>query len=90
MIKNIVFDIGNVLTYYTWEKHIQKFGFDEETCKRVAAATVRSKEWNEIDRGVLSDEEVEALLIKNDPWTIICIICGSLRGASVWTRPVRI
>lgn len=67
MIKNIVFDIGNVLTYYTWEKHIQKFGFDEATCKRVASATVQSKEWNEIDRGVLSDEEVEALLIKNDP-----------------------
>ena len=49
MIKNIVFDIGNVLTYYTWEKHIQKFGFDEATCKRVAAATVQSKEWNEIE-----------------------------------------
>ena len=67
MIKNIIFDIGNVLTYYTWDKHIRSFGFPEEICQRVAAATVKSPEWNEFDRGALSDEEIEALLIRNDP-----------------------
>lgn len=67
MIKNIIFDIGNVLTYYTWDKHIRSFGFPAEICRRVAEATVKSPEWNEFDRGVLSDEEIEALLIGNDP-----------------------
>lgn len=67
MIKNIIFDIGNVLTYYTWDKHIHSFGFSEEICQRVASATVKSQEWNEFDRGALSDEEIEALLISNDP-----------------------
>lgn len=67
MIKNIIFDIGNVLTYYTWDKHIHSFGFSEEICERVAAATVKSQEWNEFDRGVLSDQEVVELLVKNDP-----------------------
>lgn len=67
MIKNIVFDIGNVLTYYTWNEHIHSFDFSEEICDRVAAATVKSREWNEFDRGVLSDEEVVELLVKNDP-----------------------
>lgn len=67
MIKNIIFDIGNVLTYYTWDAHIHSFGFSEEICKRVAAATVKSPEWNELDRGVLDDEAVLDLLIRNDP-----------------------
>jgi len=67
MIKNIVFDIGNVLTFYTWQKHIDSFDFSEEVKSRVADATVKSEEWNEYDRGVLSDEEVLNLLVKNDP-----------------------
>ena len=67
MIKNIVFDIGNVLTYYTWEKHLRSFGFPEEIYERVLNATVKNPAWNEFDRGVLSDEEVTALLIQNDP-----------------------
>ncbi len=67
MIKNIVFDIGNVLTYYTWEDHIRSFGFSEEVYQRVVRATVKSNEWNEFDRGILSDEEVTELLVGNDP-----------------------
>lgn len=67
MIKNIIFDIGNVLTDYCWNKYIHSFGFSEEICERVAAATVKSQEWSEIDRGVLSTEEVVELLVKNDP-----------------------
>lgn len=66
MIKNIVFDIGNVLTDYAWNEHIHKFGFSEEVCGRVAAATVQSPQWNEFDRGVLTTEEVVELLVNND------------------------
>lgn len=67
MIKNIVFDIGNVLTYYTWESHIHSFGFSEAVRERVIRATVKSEAWNEFDRGVLDDEEVIGLLVQNDP-----------------------
>ncbi len=67
MIKNIVFDIGNVLTYYTWEEHIRSFGFTETVYQRVVQATVKSSAWNEFDRGLLSDEEVTQLLVQNDP-----------------------
>ena len=67
MIKNIVFDIGNVLTYYTWESHIHSFGFSEAVRERVIRATVKSEAWNEFDRGVLNDEEVSGLLVQNDP-----------------------
>ena len=67
MIKNLVFDIGNVLTYYTWEEHIRSFGFTETVYQRVVQATVKSSAWNEFDRGLLSDEEVTQLLVQNDP-----------------------
>lgn len=67
MIRNIVFDIGNVLTDYTWNKYLHTFGFSEEVCERVAAATTKSKEWGEFDRGALRDEEIVDLLVKNDP-----------------------
>lgn len=66
MIKNIVFDIGNVLTDYAWNKYVHSFGFTEEVCERVAAATVNSAQWAEFDRGVLSSQEVVELLVKND------------------------
>jgi len=66
MIKNIVFDIGNVLVKFGWPEFIANLGFSEEINERIANATVRDDDWNEYDRGVLSDEEILALFIEND------------------------
>ena len=55
MIKNIVFDIGNVLAGFAWEDFYRSFGYSEEIFEKLADATVRSPFWNEIDRGNLSD-----------------------------------
>ncbi len=67
MIKNVVFDIGNVLVKFGWEDFFRKFGLTDEEYERVVKATVKDPAWNEIDRGVLSDEEVLAAFVKNDP-----------------------
>lgn len=67
MIKNIVFDIGNVLVYFGWKEHFEKFFDKEEIFRKVVAATVADPDWNEIDRGVLSTEEVMDLFVENDP-----------------------
>ena len=67
MIKTIIFDIGNVLADFTWKEHYMRFGYTGEMLERLANATVRSEQWNEIDRGVLSEEEVLQCLINNDP-----------------------
>ena len=67
MIKNIVFDIGNVLVGFDWKPFMESFGFTEEVLKRVANATVHAPIWNEIDRGKLSEEEILSEFIKNDP-----------------------
>lgn len=67
MIKNVVFDIGNVLAGFIWEEFYHSFGYSEEIFEKLADATVRSSFWNEMDRGKLSDEELIEGFIKNDP-----------------------
>ena len=67
MITTIIFDIGNVLADFVWDKHYRSFGFTEEVFDRLVKATVKSPLWNEYDRGVLSDEEVLQGFVDNDP-----------------------
>ena len=67
MIKNVVFDIGNVLAGFVWQDFYKSFGFSEEVYERLAAATVKDPFWNEMDRGALSDNELLQGFIQNDP-----------------------
>ncbi len=67
MITTIIFDIGNVLADFNWEKHFRSFGFTEEIYDRLSKATVKSPLWNEFDRGVMSEEEILQGFIANDP-----------------------
>ena len=67
MIRTVIFDIGNVLTGFHWREFFDSFGYDEETTKKIAAATVESDSWNEYDRGNLTDDEVLEEFVKNDP-----------------------
>lgn len=67
MIKNVVFDIGNVLATYDWKGFMTSFGFSEDVFQRVCNVTVLNKAWDEVDRGVLSEEEILALFIRQEP-----------------------
>lgn len=67
MIKNVILDVGNVLVDYCWEKHLASFGFPADIAERVAKATALSEDWEEYDRGVLTDAEVLNRFIENDP-----------------------
>lgn len=58
MIKTVIFDIGNVLVNFHWREMFQEKGLVGETFDRVAKATVLSPVWCEIDRGILTYEEV--------------------------------
>lgn len=98
MIKNIIFDIGNVLAGFTWRKFYAGFGYDEEMVERLGAATVKDPVWNEVDRGVWSEEELLEGFIKNDPSLEpeLRRIFGNMRGivekrdyAIPWIRSLR-
>lgn len=67
MIRNIVFDIGNVLVDYCWQDHIAHYGFTGEKADRIARAMMLGPDWKELDRGVLSGEEFRQLLIGKAP-----------------------
>lgn len=67
MIRNIIFDIGNVLTDFRWRGFLFDKGFDEAMVDRIADATVRSDVWCEYDRGVWTDEQLVEAFVKNDP-----------------------
>lgn len=67
MIRNIIFDIGNVLAGFAWKEYFAGFGYEEAVLERLAKATTLSSAWAEFDRAVLSDEEVFQLFIDNDP-----------------------
>lgn len=67
MINTIILDIGQVMAHFRWKEYLIDCGYDEETMERVSKATVLSKEWGEEDRGILSDEELVAAFIANDP-----------------------
>ncbi len=58
MIRTIVFDIGNVLVDYCWRDHIRGMGYEGETAERIGRAMMQSPVWNELDRGVWTDEEL--------------------------------
>ena len=67
MIRNIIFDIGNVLSDFRWKEFLKDRGFDDEMIDRIGKASVLTDTWYEFDKGVFSDEEVVELFIKNDP-----------------------
>lgn len=67
MIKNIIFDMGNVLVDFCWEEAFHKLGLEGETFRRVADATVRNYDWNEFDLANIPHEEIINKFVENDP-----------------------
>ncbi len=67
MIRNIVFDIGNVLVAFRWREYFAEFGYSQDIYDRLCKATAMSPVWNEYDRGIWTEEEVLQGFIANDP-----------------------
>lgn len=67
MIKNVVFDIGNVLIDFSWRDVMVACGIKDENIETIANATVRSPYWNELDRGILTDEEILEKFVAGTP-----------------------
>ena len=55
-IKNIIFDVGQVLVDYDWETYLDSFGFEPAKRERIAKATFQSPVWDERDRGLYEED----------------------------------
>ncbi len=62
MIKNIIFDIGNVLVDFDSQSYLKSFGFAPEKEKRIREATFDGPVWREYDRGVIPVKELREAL----------------------------
>ena len=68
MIKTIIFDIGGVLIGYDWTDFMMKlFDNDEALVKKIRATIWEANKWSEIDRGVLTDEELIDYFVEDAP-----------------------
>lgn len=67
MIKNIVFDMGNVLTVYNDREYIYGYVDNEEDFRWIRNHLCRSVEWLQMDRGTVTDEEAAASICRRMP-----------------------
>lgn len=56
MIKNVIFDIGNVLVTFDWEVLAREISFTDADLE-VLRVKVIGDRWDEFDRGVMTEEE---------------------------------
>ena len=57
MIKNIVFDISNVLAPFRFKEYLAEKGFDKDMIKRIIKASAMTPFWTEFEKGKLSYDE---------------------------------
>lgn len=67
MIRNVVFDIGEVCVDFCYKKFFRGFGFPEDIVERIEKATVEGPAWDPGDVGILSEQELLGLYIREDP-----------------------
>ncbi len=67
MIKNIVFDMGNVLVGWTPMEFALQAAGNEEDAKVLYAALFEPREWGMADAGLLSREELLRLALERTP-----------------------
>ena len=66
MIKNLVFDLGNVLVEFKPKDYMERLGFAENDIINLHQIIFKDKRWNEFDRGTLTiDKYVEDLKNEN-------------------------
>ena len=67
MIKNIVFDMGNVLTRYSLPDYIRKYAKSQREFDIIKNEVCSSVEWIKMDRGTLSDDDAVNSIKKRVP-----------------------
>lgn len=67
MIKNIVFDMGNVLTIYNARDYIFRYVDNEEDFCWIKNHVCTSVEWVQMDRGSITDDEAIAAICQRVP-----------------------
>lgn len=86
MIHNIVFDMGQVLVFFRPDIFVERLGMQEEDRALLLREVFRDREWVQLDRGTLSEEEAVGSICKRLPGHLHQaaeeLVCGW------WKRPL--
>ncbi len=85
MIKNIIFDMGQVLIRFDQQYFIRRLGVDEDDMQLLMREVFRSVEWVQMDRGTLCEEEAYEKITLRLPERLHDA-AGKL--ISMWDRPI--
>lgn len=67
MVKNYIFDFGNVLAEFYPEKLTKPYAEDEKLCKEISEIAFDRLYWDRLDDGSITDDEVkEGILSRTD------------------------
>lgn len=66
MIKNIIFDIGNVLVDFRWREIMSSLQLDQKTQDIFETSVFGSALWHEFDHGTMDEDEVIEKLRENN------------------------
>lgn len=62
MIKNVIFDVGNVLVSFCWRELMDDLGFAKDLQEVFEKTVFGSHWWGELDRGVIEEDAVLKML----------------------------
>ena len=88
MIKNIVFDMGNVLVGWTPMEFALRAAGNEEDAKVLHAALFEPREWGMADAGLLSREELLRLALERTPSRLRETMRRLEADWPLWMRPI--
>ncbi|MCQ2517439.1 MAG: HAD family phosphatase [Lachnospiraceae bacterium] len=57
MIKNVVFDIGNVLVDFNWLGVMRGLSFTDDEIRKAAGLIIGTKYWDNLDAGIMPEQE---------------------------------
>ena len=75
MIKNFIFDFGNVIAQFYPEKFTEKYISDEETIKYISGIVFDRLYWDRLDNGTITDEEVKEAIKSRVPDELKEVAC---------------
>lgn len=67
MIRNILFDMGNVLIHFSPELYVGRLGVEEEEAHQLLRQVFHSVEWVQMDHGLIDEEEVVRRICRRLP-----------------------
>ena len=85
MIRNIVFDMGQVLLRFIPDLFIERLGVEGEDKKLLNREVFRSLEWARMDRGSLTDEEAAQIICRRVPERLHDAVH---KLVAMWDRPI--